>query len=294
MTLGLSIGNSLGIGNNVLPDLTEVTRLWTPGDTATQFWYDDTSWPTTPPSIMAPDLFNKSGEHSHLSGTYYGDIGYAGNSINGIKALYINQQAEAIGQVQVADISQSWLIAYDAQHIDNEFDKVFDYGNGALVLETGYNPDAHKFKLPNGQYTPALAGPAVFEDPAIACIRIDKENGQVQIRINGCKTEDPLLPGEGWISNPNGISVVNGVLEIGGNVGMQFCEMISLSTADELTVQTAEGYLGHKWGIPLCAGNPFVSGPPTVTTVGPSKYLTDEDGNYITDDNGAQVLVQGM
>lgn len=294
MTLGLSIGNSLGIGNNVLPDYSEVTRLWTPGDTATQFWYDNISWAGPFPSHMVPELINRSGDHSHLSGTYYGDIGWGGNHYNGIQALWVGNGASAEGQVQVSDISQSWVIAYHAQSIDNEFDAVFNYGNGTLALETGYNPDAHRFKLPTGQYTPDLAESPVFDNLVMASIRIDKENGQVQIRVNGCPVDDPLLSGEGWIANPNGIGLEDGVLQIGPTLGMQFCEMISLSTVDELTVQTAEGYIGHKWGVPLCAGNPFASGPPTVTTVGPTKYLTDEDGNYITDDNGNQVLVQGM
>ena len=287
MTLGLSLGCSLGIGNSILPDWSEITRLWTPHDRTNMLWFDASD------SLVAlgSDIIEFKEKLGGASLTGTGGT----TSRNSLQALNISGPAFS-GPTSITALPQTWFIAFKPNSHDSSGDKVFSYSEGAspqLRLRAGNGTNfLGRFEKLNG-----VPGQDVYPgfltdtnssgitDWAIASIRLDFVAGFLQDRYNGCPAEGDHVDYNTLQENAN--------LILGGSMDVDIAEILVINSVDELQVQTVEGYLAHKWAMTLCSANPFSSGPPTVTTVGETRYLTDEDGNYITDANGAQVVIQG-
>lgn len=288
MTLGLSIGNSLGIGNNVLPDYSEITRLWTPGDRINTVWYDAST--SLISSINGVVEFQEKEGGPALTG-----LGQE-TSRNSLQVLNIPDASTFSGTIPIKAINQTWFVAFRPRTHDSSSDQVFSYSESnspSLKLKAGGTTFFGRFEKLNGVpgqdvypgFLTESTGTGIT-DWAIASIRLDFDNSTLQDRYNGCPVDGDHVDYK--------TITEDAILTLGSTMDVDIGDLLVIPSVDELEVQTVEGYLAHKWAIALCAGNPFASGPPTVTTVGPNKYLTDEDGNYITDDNGNQVLVQGM
>lgn len=305
MTLGSSLGNSLGLGSSLI-DATVSTRLWTPDDRDTHAWYDASETSSVTKNAISSNVSqwnDLSGNANHLTPPSGGEPGHGLFTQNGLPVMNFtgsdDDRALSSSASTITSGSQAWLCVAQIDAVTHGSESLFSYGNwqtGAFQFD-GKSPGflGRLTKDNNNTLQLALGNMSSVDlsdgDYHLFSIVFDTVAQQVMMRHDGDLTNGP-------VSDPNGITAnekIRIMVNRGENQTMdgQFCELVVLDDATATSVDVCEGYLAHKWGIDqkLPSKHPFDLEPPGVIEQGATEYLTDENGNIMMDENGQPIII---
>lgn len=291
MTLGLSYGNALGLGNTSR-NLIRNVRYWTPGDIDTLAWFDasdDASNNVT--NNLVTRWQDLSGNNNHLS-----PVGPGPNrNLSTRNSLKVNsfpgdRHMKRI-QANIPTGDQAWVLIAKPDVVDNTLDALIAHkGNWQLV--GGVNNEFHGRLIKNVLLPTQLKFSNVeIDDYSIFTIILDQANSLITIKLNGAEIDSGVDLSPGVTANKDLLIMANrGESQFPDG---KMAEIVSVGSVDPAIVEVVEGYLSHKWEVDLPVDHPHSAEPPSVVQIQATEFLTDENGRVINDINGNPVIVQG-